>query len=81
MPASRLSNMAAPPGLQSPASSAHLSQQGQRMDTRGFEFDVSDFFMLGSPLALVLASRCIRNGPGKNQHSVYYTFLITSIGF
>lgn len=40
------------------------------MESRGFEFDVSDFFMLGSPVPLVLANRVIRDGPGKLSNPI-----------
>jgi len=49
---------------QHPASYAQLNQQ-HLMETRSFEFDVSEFFMLGSPIALVLAQRIIQDGPGN----------------
>lgn len=68
MPTPELSGMACSsanrPSLQSPASSAYISQQAQMMHHSGFEFEASDFFMFGSPLALVLAQRIIQDGPG-----------------
>ena len=79
LPTSRLSNMASPVGLQSPASSAHLSRQAQTMESRGFEFDVSDFFMLGSPVPLVLANRVIRDGPGNISEQVLSLFIASSV--
>lgn len=72
MPASRLSHTAGVgverTPLHSPASMAYLSHhQARLMEQGGFEFDVSEFFMFGSPLALVLAQRIIQDGPGMSD--------------
>ncbi|XP_067933017.1 protein retinal degeneration B-like [Watersipora subatra] len=81
MPSSRLSKLVSTNGLQSPASSAHLNQHDQRPDVIRFDFDVGDFFMLGSPLALVLVSRNIINGtdvqPRPSCFQIYNLFYPT----
>lgn len=42
---------------------------GSNVSTAGFDFDVSDFFMCGSPLAMILAYRNFQRG--DNAHCKY----------
>jgi len=79
MPATRLSKMASPLLLRSPASSAYLPLHQPHPDSKVFEFEVSDFFMLGSPLALVLAQRFIKSGRGDQLKYLTFCFKLINL--
>lgn len=70
-----------PKHLQAPSPRRRSSSTSDPSNQLKFEFDISDFFMFGSPLALVLAYRKISSIDDKNSKrnqtiEPYFTLII-----